>query len=46
MKSILDDMKIVAIRPEFNPIKITNKHDLFLTNISAQAVDFCVQEFL
>jgi hypothetical protein len=35
MKPMLDEMKVVAIRPSFNPIKITNKHDLFLTNISA-----------
>lgn len=39
-------MKIVASRPEFNPIKITNKHDLFLTNIQTQAIDFCVEDFI
>lgn len=40
-------MKLITTKPEFNPIKIVNnKHDLFLTNIQGEVVDFCVEEFI
>lgn len=46
MQGQLREMKVIASKPEFNPTMMTNKDDLFLTNIQGQSLNFCVEEFI
>jgi hypothetical protein len=39
-------MKVIASKPDFNPIHISSRHDLFLTDIKVHNVDFCVEHFI
>jgi hypothetical protein len=42
----MQELKLIAEKPHFSPIKSNDHHDLFLTNIQGAPIDFCVEEYI